>query len=299
MDQLNQVYLTFDDLPSELSDELKEYLLRTYPDTYVNISLAPLEAFNKLPHELLSRILRSERSIQPDLKPSTHYISKQTRKDVIPDIYRTECNKSLTASETMKELKNNESAICIFIYTLDKDYQIYIPTRPFSFFEENETVKLKSTVMSSFNHIKSRNVVKIAKNILRHDSSFDLNYSSLDILSAYNVRKQRSVCMQYNLDYANKKLLSMYNEIFSEDLIVENLTIEDLADIFICNNLCRSLEYDVINLIGTYNVSDEDNWDIVADVFIPAFEEARDILKKHVMQLTDSISAYDNPHELV
>src|SRR5437016_5523217 len=106
MDQLNQIYLTFDDLPPELSDELKEYLLRTYPDTYVNISLAPLEVFNKLPHELLSKIMRSERDIKPDLKPSTHYISKKIRKDIVPDIYKIECAKPLTVNEKMKELKS-------------------------------------------------------------------------------------------------------------------------------------------------------------------------------------------------
>jgi len=291
---MSDLHLTFDDLPENLSSGLKEYLERTYPDTNITISLGYLERFSRLPPELLSKITRSK----PEIRSSSHYITKELREKNMPDIYEIEGEYPISIKEKKEELEFNQSSILIASSKAEFVEGIAIYKWPFILKGTENDIILTGNPSVWCGVNSNRNRLNV-KPINLQFEGISFKAVNLDIFSGHNIRRKRAICMEYNSNYANNYLIAMYNKLFTKNYETNTLTTKDLLDIFIFNSVAITLEEEVIDLRGTYDINENGDWNIIANKFISAYEEARNIIKKHVIKLTGSKISHEDSNKLV
>jgi len=279
MDSSSRIWLELKDLPPSLSvSDLPYYLTKTYPGKQVIIK-GPhdLSTFGSLPSELLGKIIRTKTG----LDSISVRINKPIRNYNLNEFYEKQCQIPVSKDEILRELDSG-GKVTVF----DTD--------------EEETLWMHSYTKNEYGDINVGEVEYCGQDwqnsdfdvMIIHDSGdYVLGpehiVTTLDLFSEWKLLEKRDSCMQYNPRYADEHLVKRYNREFGEDL-EEPLEEDDVKKTFYANYIAVGLPNSNLFIL-------DDRFDLkekgqVAEILIPEYEDAKNLIKSETIKLTGARS---------
>lgn len=271
--------ITPEDLPPQLARDLLDFIKQQYPREEVSIYISPLIMFNQLPPELLSKVMRSDAK----LGSKALYVSKAVHDNTVLSVYESECNKPITIGEIHRAIENDPDAILINIgnYTAE-----ILDT--FTYNDQEKQWKTRSKVTQMIHRVPNRLTIEIT---LDYGVDIKDTHYTLDLFTAYNVRKLRKVCIKQDPRYADKKLVEDYNELFAIDFEVA-LELVDYMDVFILNHIAFKIAPKTVKLDRRSSIGKSEK-------FYEAYEHARRVISHKVRVETGAIFSQLQPEKLM
>lgn len=178
--------------------------------------------FGRLPPEVQSTILRSDKS----LKPTSLHVNKAIYNQSIYKIYEDDCNREITEKE-VKYYINNYKPLFIGKFYFDKgDHWIYI-----AYISSHDGNMIDRFINVHQRDDKTLGEIVVGNNV---NPEYIQHYKykmtgqkrfipiSYDLLTMYNIYSIRFSCMNINSNYAKDKVLAYFDE------KMRNLSAEDL-----------------------------------------------------------------------
>ena len=293
MDEPDTIEIVIDNLPSNLTiGELRNYLYEIYPNKYVNIYHSPLAKFGDLPSELLSHIITSEPNLISSSIGSTRAIRNASKKT----FYETECQRDISKQEVLKEIndnRNEENYIIVINETLLDDYIISL----YTYLYEKSNIKriMRNNFMTC--RLINANFIRIAKEYDDDDDEQEYtdDISKKVIVTEYRIRSKRTICLDYNKNYANEYLINEYNEKIAGEFEDIN-SFEDVKNIFIINYIAYFISNKQIELLEIrFDLTNKNN----TEILVRHFHESREIIRNKIIDLTGAKLSKENPYYLI
>ena len=296
MDEPDTIEIVIDNLPSNLTiGELRNYLYEIYPNKYINIYHSPLAKFGDLPSELLSHIITSEPNLISSSIGSTRAIRNASKKT----FYETECQRDISKQEILKETEDNRNEknhIIVIDETQLDNYNVSL----YTYLYEKSNIKriTRNNFMTCM--LNNANLIWIAIEYDEDEEYTDyINkkdiITDVDLFTEYRIRSKRTICLDYNKNYANEYLINEYNEKIVgefEDII----SFEDVKNIFIINYIAYFISNKQIELLEIMvDLTNKNN----TEILVRHFHESREVIRNKIIALTGAKLSKENPYYLI
>ena len=293
MDEPDTIEIVIDELPPNLTiRELKNYLYEIYPNKPVNIFYNPLAKFGDLPPELLSHIITYKPNLISSSIGSTRAIRNASKKK----FYETECQRDITKQELLKEIEDNRNEENYIIVIDERSLDHYIISL-YTYLYKKSNIK---RIMEN-NHISCRlrkpghiNIHVTQKHF--DDISTKDIITDVDLFTEYRIRSKRTICLDYNKNYANEYLINEYNEKISGEFEDIN-SYEDVKNILIINYIAYFISNKQIDLFKMRIVRLTDKNKI--EILIQHFRESKEVIRNKIIDLTGAKPSKENPEYLI